>query len=387
MKIDLTKLTYGFFGACAVAGLTYLGVTKYYEKELAFGENYNGVIKAVDYIDKYYYKDADKTYYERNMISGLLDGLGDFYTYGSGTSSGVESSVNLSMQMKTAGFAVGKDKTNGGMIITEVVPDSNADKLGLCENDIIISIDGKNVRQAGYDNIVRDLLGKRDTTAELVIEHEDETKTVNYVRSVDEERFLPTYSELVEDGILYYRLESFSTGEKMRFKSAYDKLSEEGEINGVVFDLRGNVGGVISESVAIFDLFAPEGSHVVCESVKTKEKEVHKTTNETPLKDVKVAVLVSEETLSSGEILAALFSNTGRGTVIGTQTGGKGVFQESFTLSDMSTYSIVSGYYYVNDVPNYNGVGITPDIVMEMEKRYRFTDDDTQLEKAIELLS
>ena len=120
---------------------------------------------------------------------------------------------------------------------------------------------------------------------------------------------------------------------------------------------------------------------------KPKKKMVHKTTNETPLKDVKVAVLVSEETLSSGEILAALFSNTGRGTVIGTQTGGKGVFQESFTLSDMSTYSIVSGYYYVNDVPNYNGVGITPDIVMEMEKRYRFTDDDTQLEKAIELLS
>lgn len=387
MKIDLTKLTYVFFGACAVAGLTYLGVTKYYEKELAFGENYKGVIKAVDDIDKYYYKDADKTYYERNMISGLLGGLGDVHTYGSGTSVGVESSVNLSMQMKTAGFAVGKDKTNGSMIITEVVPDSNADKLGLCENDIIISIDGKNVRQVGYDNIVRDLLGKRDTTAELVIEHEGETKTVNYVRSIDEERFLPTYSEVVEDGILYYRLESFSTGEKMRFKSAYDKLSEDGEIKGVVFDLRGNVGGVISESVAIFDLFAPEGSHVVCESVKTKEKEVHKTTNETPLKDVKVAVLVSEETLSSGEILAALFSNTGRGTVIGTQTGGKGVFQESFTLSDMSTYSIVSGYYYVNDVPNYNGVGITPDIVMEMEKRYRFTDDDTQLEKAIELLS
>jgi carboxyl-terminal processing protease len=96
---------------------------------------------------------------------------------------------------------------------------------------------------------------------------------------------------------------------------------------------------------------------------------------------------VSEETLSSGEIFAALFSNTGRGTVIGSQTGGKGVFQQTSSLSDMATYSIVSGYYYVNDIPNYDKVGITPDIVLDMEKRFRCTDDDIQLEKAIELLS
>lgn len=387
MKFDLTKLTYGFFGACAVAGLTYLGVTKYYEKELAFGENYSGVIKAVDDIDKYYYKDADKENYERNMVSGLLKGLGDTYTFCGDSSRAVENSVNVSMQVQTAGFKIGKDETNGDMIVTQVVPESYAESIGLMEGDIILSIDGKNVRQTGFDNIARDLIGKSDTSAELVIERDGDSKNITYVRSIDEKRFLPLYKEILDNGILYYRFEGFNEGETANFKRIFDDFSSEEEIKGIVFDLRSNGGGAIPEAVRFFDLFAPEGSHVVCEETRSKKKEVYKTTADVQIKDIKVAVLVSEETLSSGEIFAALFSNTGRGTVIGSQTGGKGVFQQTYTLSDMSTYSIVSGYYYVNDIPNYDKVGITPDIVLDMEKRFRCTDDDIQLEKAIELLS
>ena len=202
MKIDLTRITYGFFGACAVAGLTYLGVTKYYEKEISFGEKYGGVINAMEDIDEFYYKNADKETYERNMVSGLLEGLGDTYTFCTDNSKSIENSVNGSMQMKTAGFKVGKDSATDNIVITEVVPESYAEKLGLRENDLIVSIDGKNVRQVGYDNILRDLLGKSDTTSELVIERGKETINVKYSRSIDEERFLPFYKTMLDNSIM-----------------------------------------------------------------------------------------------------------------------------------------------------------------------------------------
>lgn len=387
MKIDLTRITYGFFGACAVAGLTYLGVTKYYEKEISFGENYKGVIKAMEDIDEFYYKDADKENYERNMVSGLLGGLGDTYTFCNDTSKDLENSVNGSMQMKTAGFKVGKDSATDNIVITEVVPDSYAEKHGMCKGDLIVSIDGKNVRQVGYDNILRDLLGKSNTTSELVIERDGEMINISYARSKDEYRFLPLYRSVLDNNIMYYRFNSFDEGSAVVFKSAYDSFSSDGDIKGIILDLRDNVGGEIPEAIKFFDYFAPSGSHVVCEYSKSDKKDVYKTTDDVAIRDVNVVVLVSEDTISCGEILAALFSSTGRGTVVGSQTGGKGVFQNGRTLSDMSSYSIVSGYYYVNDVQNFDKVGITPDIVVDMEKRFRCTDDDIQLEKAKDLLS
>ncbi len=387
MKIDLSKITYGFFGACAVAGLTYLGVTKYYEKEIAFGSEYKGVMQVMDDIDKFYYNEPDKEEYERNMVSGLLDGLDDVYTYCQSNSQASESAANNSMQMQTAGFKIGQDEQTHNMIVTEVVTDSYAEEIGLHVGDIIISIDGKNVKETGYAKSCDNLLGKSDTSAELMVDHEGTVSKITYVRSSDKERFLPISKEVLDNGIFYYRFSSFDEGTALDFKNSFDNRNEENEIKSVIFDLRGNGGGVIPEAVELFDYFAPSGSHVVCEHSKTGEKEVYKTTDEIPLKDIKVVVLVSEETMSSGEILAALFSNTGRGTVIGTQTGGKGVFQKGGSLPGMQSYAIVTGYYYVNDIPNYNGVGITPDMVVDMEKRFIGTDNDIQLEKAIELLS
>ncbi|MDE5946257.1 MAG: hypothetical protein K2G63_02960, partial [Oscillospiraceae bacterium] len=99
-----------------------------------------------------------------------------------------------------------------------------------------------------------------------------------------------------------------------------------------------------------------------------------------------VVLLVSENTYSCGEIFPLLFQDSELGTVIGTQTAGKGVFQRSIILDNFTSYAIVSGYYYVNDVPNFHNVGITPDVIVDMDKDFINTDNDIQLQKAIEFL-
>jgi carboxyl-terminal processing protease len=189
---------------------------------------------------------------------------------------------------------------------------------------------------------------------------------------------------MYDNGIFYYHLSGFDLSSSVNFEHEIDEFRND--IKGLIFDLRDNGGGVADEAVKIFDLFYGSGCSVKTVYEKSGKVEIYETSDGVKY-DFPVVLLVSEKSLSSSEILAAFVQDTGRGTVVGTVTGGKGVFQRATELEDCSTYYIVAGYYYVNDLPNYDGVGITPDIIVEMDPELIGTDDDIQLKKAIELLS
>ena len=270
-------------------------------------------------------------------------------------------------------------------IITEVTPDSVAEKQGMTVGDYIIAIDDTIIQRNGYHNSIEQLLGKKDAVLRLICSHEGKNYEVNIKRGVkqnDESEFLP--NKMYDNGIYYYHLSGFDLSSSTTFEYEIDELRND--IKGLIIDLRDNGGGIADESVKLFDHFYGSGCSVKIVYEKSGKVEVYKT-SEGIKYDFPVVLLVSEKTFSSSEILAALFQDTGIGTVVGNVTGGKGVFQRSTELEDCSTYYIVAGYYYVNDLPNYDGVGITPDIIVEMDPELIGTEDDVQLKKAIELLS
>ena len=170
------------------------------------------------------------------------------------------------------------------------------------------------------------------------------------------------------------------------FTDEMNKLESESELKGLIIDLRENHGGSSTEPIEIFDYFADSGSKTWNEDKNGNISEEMFTTDGVEY-EMPVVLLVSGNTYSSAEKLAALFQSTKRGTIVGTQTGGKGVYQDQIPLEDGTAVTLVQGYYYVNDVPNYNGVGITPDVVIKMDNELIGTDEDIQLKKAIELLS
>lgn len=387
MKINFTKLTYGFFYACAMAGITYLGVAKYYEKEIAFGENYGSVIQAVKDVEDHFYHDADRDDMTRNMVGGLINGLNDRYTSCLDANSSIENNVNFSAQLQTAGFCITYDDYSDNILINNVEPNSQAEKMGLCRGDLILSIDGVSVREAGYYNIIGSLVGKSNTSVELLVDHNGEQRYLTYVREKDIESSKEVGSELLDKGIFYYRFNQFDLNSANSFSYELDSMMAKNDISGLIIDLRKNSGGKTDEAVKFFDFFAPAGNQIMAEEVKTGKKIFYCTSNDIKYKDMKVVVLVSEKSLSSSEVLAAFFKDTGLGTVVGTQTGGKGVFQMKRSFNDFYHYNIVAGYYYVNNLPNYNGVGITPDVVVDMDPKLIGTDDDIQLKKALEILS
>ena len=98
-------------------------------------------------------------------------------------------------------------------------------------------------------------------------------------------------------------------------------------------------------------------------------------------------MLVNENTASAAEIMTALLKNNKQGCrLVGVNTYGKGIFQQEAELKSGGTVHYTAGKFYVDDRENWNGVGITPDVVVEMDSKLIGTDEDIQLKKAIELL-
>lgn len=385
MKLDYSKIVNGFFLSCAAAGIAYLGFTKYYEKELDFCKDYPHLIEVNEDIEKTYYKDIDKDSLQYDMIDGLINGLDDRFSFYNSIKKVNENCVNNSIMLKTNGFQVGQDEKSKRMVITEVEPDSVAEKQGMSVGDFIIAINDTVIQRNGYHNSIELILGKKDAPVRLVCSHDGKIYEVTIKSGADQQAESQTLSnKMYDNGVYYYYLPDFDASADTSFEHEISEIRND--IKGLILDLRDNGGGATDATVKFFDLFYGSGCSVktVCE--KSGKVEIYETSDGVKY-DFPVVVLVSEKSLSSSEIIAAFFQETGRGTVMGTVTGGKGVFQSATTLEDYSTYGIVAGYYYVNDLPNYDGVGITPDIIVEMDPELIGTEDDVQLKKAIELLS
>ena len=384
MKFDFSKIINAFFLSCAAAGISYLCFLKYYEKELNFCEDYPQLIMTNSDVEKYYYKSIDKESIQYDMINGLFDGLDNRYTDYISLKEVELHSVNDSVMLKSNGFQIGKDDKTKGIIITNVVSDSIAERMGMSAGDLIISINDTVVQREGFYNSIELLLAKDKKPLELVCKHNGDMYTVHLQREakLKDESIITT--QLYDNGVLYYSLNGFDINTIPNFEYEMEKYAND--IKGMIIDLRKCGGGETEVAVDLFDEFYGSGCQVKLVYEKSGNEELYKTSDGVKY-TFPVVLLVSGDTLSSAEILMAFFQDTGRGTAVGTATGGKGIFQRIYTLDNYSEYYLVAGYYYVNDLPNYDGVGITPDIIIDMDPELIGTDDDIQLKKAIELLS
>lgn len=190
-------------------------------------------------------------------------------------------------------------------------------------------------------------------------------------------------AKLINGNVLYVDLNGFVSGTNMHFSQVVDPLIPKA--NSVIIDLRNNGGGEIIEENNISDRFLKKGVvHCFIDNEDDYDFKIGDSGDETVLPTV---LLVNNSTASAAEVMTALFmQNHDNVTVVGTQTYGKGVFQDIKSLSNGDEIRFTNGYYTVGDWECYNEVGITPDIVLEMDESLIGTFSDTQLKKALEIL-
>ena len=171
------------------------------------------------------------------------------------------------------------------------------------------------------------------------------------------------------------------TGNANAASGALEELKGEG-MQDLVIDLRNNGGGLVDVTCNILDELLPEGLIVYTEDKYGNRQEEYSDAEH--YFDGKMAVLVNGNSASASEIFAGAIKDYGVGTLIGTQTFGKGIVQSLFPLSDGSAIKITVSRYYTPAGNNIHEVGIAPDIVLDKDTE---SADDNQLQKAIEVLS
>lgn len=366
------------------AGLTYGLTYNRYKREIEFCRKNADLLTAYEDIKNNFYKIIDDETLCEYMIKGVLDACDEEYSTFETSNMFDESRVNGDSSVSRSGFTVDKNR-HDEIVVTEVKQGSRADEMGLMTNDIIMMINDETIAEkGGYYKAIRKLMGKDNTTMKLHIRRGTEELDIDFRRcNIVDDSEKNFYSEIMGNDILYIHFLHFDQNSVISFEEALN----ENEFKSIILDLRNNHGGEVHCAAEIFDFFSEAGSKVLLKHERSGEEEIYSTSTDGNELDCGVAVLVNENTISSGEILAAFFKDTGRGILIGEQTYGKGIFQVQNMLESMLTYSYTAGYVYVNDMPNYDEVGMCPDIEVSMDESKILTQDDIQLKKAIEILS
>ena len=168
---------------------------------------------------------------------------------------------------------------------------------------------------------------------------------------------------MMEGGIGYIEITEFQGGTAGQFAGILEELQEQG-MKGMVVDLRGNPGGLITSVVDILDMILPEGVVVYTED-KYGRRENY--TSDARCLDIPMVVLINENSASASEIFAGAVKDYEYGTLVGTTSFGKGIVQSLFPLEDGSAVKLTTAKYFTPKGNNIHGIGIAADVEVEYE--------------------
>ena len=340
------------------------------------------------YLDKYYVEDYDEALVEEMLFSGMVAGVGDRYTYYM-----PEENLNQYLENANGNFdGVGIEvftNQEGEVVISRVMEGQPAEEAGLQEGDVIIGVDGVDMRGSLINDVAAKIRGKAGTevTIQVFRKNTEETLEMTMKRAVVE--MTSVESRMIGGNIGYISISGFKDNTYDQFKTALTSLQEQGA-KGLILDLRDNPGGLLKSVYQIGEELLPEGTMVYTLDKKGDRSDLE---CDGEYLNIPLAVLVNENSASASEIFAGAVKDTGRGTLVGMQTFGKGLVQRLFTLPDGSGLNVTIQKYYTPSGTSIHGVGVEPDEALQLPETYlstALTDipeaEDNQLQKALEVL-
>lgn len=242
-------------------------------------------------------------------------------------------------------------KKDDYIILTEVYEDFPAHKSGLLPGDKLIEIDGHSVVGKKTEDISDFLKGEPKSIVKIVVERGEGNEKQKIVKDLEREEIkikdVPYYG-MLDKHTGYIVLSSFTHTASDEFLKAYRELKKNQDFNQLVFDLRGNGGGLLKESVNIVNMFVEKGTKIVDTKGRIKEwnHSYHALNSPVDL-DIPIVVLINGSSASASEIVAGALQDLDRAVIIGQSSYGKGLVQQTKPLSYNAQLKVTVAKYYI----------------------------------------
>ena len=313
---------------------------------------------------------------------GLVAGAGDIYTEYMTAEEYNELEVELSGEFYGIGVEIGLNENNQLAIIS-TLDDSPARKAGLQGGDLIYTIDDEDATGWSTSYAASKIKGDLGTKVKISVIRDGEKKEFEIERAKIDN---PSVTwEVDDDGIGYMRISTFGDDTTSLAQQAAEEFVDKG-VKGIVLDLRSNTGGYVDAAQAVSSLWLNRGETITQERSNNKTIATIKATGDNILKDIPTVVLIDGATASASEITAGALRDNAGAKLIGYQSYGKGLVQEVIDLSNGDVVKVTIAKWYTPNGDNINGEGLKPDEEVEMTAGQYNSGDDTQLERAKEIL-
>jgi carboxyl-terminal processing protease len=315
-------------------------------------------------------------------VRGMVESLGTPNAY-VGPEELPQQQEQLSGQYEGVGATMAE--SGGRIVVVDVFPDSPAQRAGLRPGDRILAVDGQSVIGLGLEEGTAKVRGPAGTVVTLRVERGDQALDLAIERAAVR---LPSIQVAVsQDNVLgYMGIATFYDTTGQEFVDLLFAVLRTG-VQGLILDLRDNPGGSLDSAVAIASQFLEEDNGLVMYEIDQQGRRIDRPIEAGGIAtDIPLVVLVNENTTSAAEVLAAAFQHYGRAPIIGVTTFGKGTVNVLRKLPDGSAIYLTVARWFTPDGTPLEGVGVEPDITVELTEEDVAVGRDAQLIRAIQEL-
>ena len=340
--------------------------------------------QAIDIIHDDYFHTTDRGDLENASIASMIEHINHRYhdRFSHYFDPSEYRSFNQGAHLSGIGVAV--NEVPQGLRVATVYKNTPAREAGLQPGDLITAVNGHSIAGKSGDVATNEIRGPAGTKVTLTVQSGPKG-TPHDVVVVRREVSIPQVTGRIETvhgvKVAYVRLSGFFPGAHGELREEIEKLYSQGA-QGLILDLRGNGGGLLTEAVLVSSIFVPSGT-IVSTHGRTQTTRTFKATGD-PLPPHPMVVLINGDTASASEIVTAALEQSGVAKVVGTTSFGKGVYEEVIPLNNGGALDLTVGEYLTRNGTSINGTGITPQV---RAKDNPHTKQDETVNRALQVLA
>jgi carboxyl-terminal processing protease len=325
-------------------------------------KNFTDVLSVVQ---RDYVKEVDNEELISGAIKGMLVALDPHSGY-------LDPNYYQDLQAQTrgefGGLGIEITMKDGLLIVVSPMEGTPAAQAGIKAGDVIVKIDGEYVKDASLIDVAKKLRGPVDSVVRLAIMRNKNPSLISLRITRKNILIKSVRSVELEKGYGYVRLSNFVETSDRDLKKALDSFRKKStQLKGLVLDLRNNPGGLLTQAVAVSDMFLDDGIIVYTNGrIKSQNQKFYAHTSGTE-PEYPLVVLVNEGSASASEIVSGALQDQGRALIIGNQTFGKGSVQTITPLPNGGAVQLTTALYYTGSGRSIQAEGISPDIEVPLD--------------------